>query len=56
MGRLVLCYEESKNLSVEAYMQSSNTNACVLLNLSIFLAGFTISGELVLDDCIYAPP
>ena len=36
MGRLVLRYEESKSLSGEAYIQSSNANARVLLNLSIF--------------------
>ena len=56
MGRLVLRYEESKNLSGEAYIQSSNANARVLLNLSIFWLVFIIPGELVLDDCIYASP
>ena len=55
MGRLVLRYEESKNLSGEAYIQSSNVNARVLLNLSIFWLVFIIPGE-VLDDCIYASP
>ena len=36
------------------YIQSSNANARVLLNLSIFWLVFIIPGELVLDDCIYA--
>ena len=56
MGRLVLRHEKSKNLSGEAYIQSSNANARVLLNLSIFWLVFIIPGELVLDDCIYASP
>ena len=48
--------KKSKNISDEAYMQSSNANACVLFNLSIFWLVFIIPGELVLDDCIYASP
>ena len=56
MGRLVLRYEESKNLSSEAYIQSSNANVRVLLNLSIFWLVYIIPGKLVLDDCIYASP
>ena len=52
--------KKSKNISGEAYLQSSNANARVLLNLSIFWLVFTrvfiIPGELVLDDCIYASP
>ena len=47
--------KKSKNISGEAYIQSSNANVCVLLNLSIFWLVFIISGELVLDDCIYMP-
>ena len=48
--------KKSKNISGEAYIQSSNAsnNALVLLNLSIFWQVFIIPGELVLDDCIYA--
>ena len=41
----------TKNISDEEYIQSSNANAHVLLNLSI-LAGFIIPDKLVLDDCI----
>ena len=48
--------KKSKNISGEAYIQSSNANARVLLNLSIFWLVFIIPGELVLDDCIYASP
>ena len=48
--------KKSKNISDEACIQSSNANACVLLNLSIFWLVFIIPGELVLDDCIYASP
>ena len=44
--------KKSKNISGEAYIQSSNANARVLLNLSIFWLVFIIPGELVLDDCI----
>ena len=39
MGRLSFRYgdiKKSKNISGEAYIQSSNDNARVLLNLSIF--------------------
>ena len=36
MGRLVLRYKKSKNLLGKAYIQSSNANSRVLLNLSIF--------------------
>ena len=42
--------KKSKNISGEAYIQSSNANARVLLNLSIFRLVFIIPGELVLDD------
>ena len=48
--------KKSKNISGEAYIQSSNADAHVLLNLSIFWLVFIICGELVLDDCIYASP
>ena len=48
--------KKSKNTSGEAYIQSSNTNAPVLLNLLIFWLVLVIPGELVLDDCIYASP
>ena len=48
--------QKSKNISGEAYIQSSNANARVCLNLSIFWLVFIIPGELVLDDCIYASP
>ena len=48
--------KKSKNISGEAYVQPSNANADVLLNLSIFWLVFIIPGELVLDDCIYALP
>ena len=59
MGRLVLRYsgyKKSKNLSGETYIQSSNANARVSLNLSIFWLVLVITGELILDDCIYASP
>ena len=48
--------KKSKNISGEAYIQSSNANVHVLLNLSIFWLVFIIHGELVLDNCIYALP
>ena len=48
--------KKSKNISGEAYIQSSNANARVLLNLSIFWLVFIIPDELVLDDCIYVSP
>ena len=47
--------KKSKNISGEAYIQSSNADARVLLNLSIFWLVFIIHSELVLDDCIYMP-
>ena len=46
--------KKSKTISGEAYIQSSNANVRVLLNLSIFWLVFIIPCELVLDDCIYA--
>ena len=48
--------KKSKNISGEAYIQSFNANARVLINLSIFWLVFIIPGELVSDDCIYASP
>ena len=48
--------KKSINISGEANIQSSNANARVLLNLSIFWLVLVIPGELVLDDCIYASP
>ena len=41
--------KKSKNISDEAYLQSSNANARVLLNLSIFWLVLIIPGELVKD-------
>ena len=41
-----------KNISGEAYIQSSNANAYVLLNLSIFWLVFIIPGELILYICL----
>ena len=58
MGRLSFRYDDikkSKNISGETYIQSSNANARVLLNLSIFWLVLVTPGELVLDDCIYMP-
>ena len=46
--------KKSKNISGEAYIQSFNANACVLINLSNFWLVFIIPGELVLNACIYA--
>ena len=43
-----------KNILGEAYVQSSNANARVLLNPSIFWLVFIIPDKLVLDDCMYA--
>ena len=62
--------KKSKNISGEAYIQSSDTNLPGIIktsqkfNLSIFWLVFIIPfwlvfiipGELVLDDCIYASP
>ena len=41
----MLRYKKSKNLSGEAYIQSSNANVGVSLNLSI-LAGFSYSWRI----------
>ena len=43
MGRLVLRHKKSKNLSGEAYIQSSNTNALVSHLTFQFFAGFSYS-------------
>ena len=48
--------KKSKNISGEAYIQSFNANARVLVNLLIFWLVFIIPSELVSDDCIYASP
>ena len=48
--------KKSKTISGEAYIQSFNANARVLLNLLISWLVFIIPGELVSDDCIYTSP
>ena len=56
MGRLVLRYEESKNLSGEAYIQSSNTDLPGIIKTSQKIEKLSKTRALVLDDCIYASP
>ena len=48
--------KKSKTISGEAYIQSFNANAHVLLNLLISWLVFIIPGELVSDDCICRTP
>ena len=45
--------KKSKNISGEAYIQSSNANARVCLTFQFFWLAFIILGELVLD--VYMP-
>ena len=56
MGRLVLRYEESKNLSGEAYIQSSNTNSPGIIKTSQKIERLSKTRALALDNCIYASP
>ena len=53
MGRLVLRYKKSKNLSGE---QSSNTNSPGIIKTSQKIERFSKTRALALDDCIYASP
>ena len=55
-GRLVLRYEESKNLSGEAYIQSSNTNLPGITKTSQKIERLSKTRALALDDCIFASP
>ena len=52
--------KKSKNISGEAYIQSSNANARVLLNLSIFLGWFLLFlfCDVISDKvyCAWVPP
>ena len=52
MGRLVLRYKKSKNLSGEAYIQSSNTNSPGIIKTSQKIERFSKTRALALDDCI----
>ena len=56
MGRLVLRYKKSKNLSGEAYIQSSNTNSPGIIKTSQKIERFSKTHALALDDCIHASP
>ena len=56
MGRLVLRYKKSKNLSGEAYIQSSNANLPGIIKTSQKIERFSKTRVLELDDCIYASP
>ena len=56
MGRLVLCYKKSKNLSGEAYIQSSNTNLPGITKTSQKIERLSKTRALALDDCIFASP
>ena len=52
MGKLVLRYKKSKNLSGEAYIQSSNTNSPGIIKTSQKIERFSKTRALTLDDCI----
>ena len=56
MGRLVLCYKKSKNLSGEAYILSSNTNSPGIIKTSQKIERFSKTRALALDDRRYASP
>ena len=53
MGRSVLHYKKSKNLSGEAYIQSSNTNLPGIIKTSQKIERLIKTRALVLNDCIY---
>ena len=50
MGKLVLRYKKSKNLSGEAYIQSSNTNSPGIIKTSQKIERFSKIRALLLDD------
>ena len=56
MGRLVLRYKKSKNLSSEVYIQSSNTNSPGIIKTSQKIERFSKTRALAFDDCMYASP
>ena len=56
MGRLVLGYKKSKNLSGEAYIQSSNTNSPGIIKTSQKVERLSKTRASALDYCIYASP
>ena len=52
----MLRYKKSKNLSGEAYIQSSNTNSPGIIKTSQKIERLSKTRALALDDCIYASP
>ena len=55
MGKLVLHYKKSKNLSGEEYIQSSNTNLPRIIKTSQ-IERLSKTHAFALDDCICASP
>ena len=49
-------YKKSKNLSGEAYIQSSNTNSPGIIKPAKKLKRLSKTCALALDDCIYISP
>ena len=56
MGRSVLHYKKSKNLSGEAYIQSSDTNSPEIIKTSQKIERLIKTRAFALNDCIYASP
>ena len=52
----MLRYKKSKNLSGEAYIQSSNTNSPRIIKTIQKIERYSKIRALALDDCIYASP
>ena len=56
MGRSVLHYKKSKNLSGEVYIQSSDTNSPGIIKTSQKIERLIKTHSFALNDCIYASP
>ena len=56
MGRSVLHYKKSKNLSGEAYIQSSDTNSRGIIKTSQKIERVIKTRAFALNDCIYVSP
>ena len=54
MGRSVLHYKKSKNLSGEVYIQSSDTNSPGIIKTSQKIERLIKTRAFALNDCIYA--
>ena len=56
MGRPVVHYKKSKNLSDEAYIQSSDINSPEIIKTSQKIKRLSKTCAFALNDCIYASP